>query len=87
MYVAEKTDYTAALPVLRATQKLLASSASCTIRSLSSPSGGGDSGFAKLHPFLVGAVLELVVAAGIVHEDPAHGFGGGGKRNAPGSQT
>src|SRR5260221_2909352 len=43
----------------------------------------GDSGFMQFHSFLVAAALELAMASGIVHEDPAHRFGGCGEEVRP----
>ena len=43
----------------------------------------GDPSFVPFHPFLIAAAFELGVAAGAVHEDPAHGLGGGGKEVRP----
>jgi hypothetical protein len=38
-----------------------------------------DSGFVEIHSLTVTAVLKALFAAGIIYENPAHGFGRGGK--------
>ena len=45
--------------------------------------GRGNPGFGQLHPFQVPAAFKAAMATSALHEDAAHGFGGGGKEMGP----